>query len=104
MLLKHKLAFQIFVATIALVSLGGISMAQSTATLQGTVKDEKGSVVPGAKVTARNLATGIERTTQTDTDGNYQIAALPVGTYSVGIEAAGFKRQLVSDMTIEVGR
>ena len=104
MLLKQKLAFQIIVFAIALFCFGGICMAQSTATLQGTVKDEKGSVVPGAKVTARNQATGIERTTQTDTDGNYQIASLPVGTYAVGVEAAGFKRQLVSDMSVEVGR
>jgi len=104
MLLKHKLAFQIFVATIALFSLGGICMAQSTATLQGTVKDEKGSVIPGVKVTARNQATGIERTTQSDADGNYQIASLPVGVYSLELEASGFKRQLVSNMSVEVGR
>jgi hypothetical protein len=47
---------------VCIVMLRGVSLAQSTATLQGTIKDEKGSVVPGAKVTARNLATGIERT------------------------------------------
>ena len=79
-------------------------MAQSTATLQGTIKDEKGSVVPGAKVTARNLATGVERTTQSDSDGAYQIASLPVGSYSIGVEAAGFKRQLVDNLNVEVGR
>src|SRR5205807_7484708 len=104
MIFRQKIAFQIIVVVIALVCFGSISMAQSTATLQGTVKDEKGSVVPGAKVTARHQATGIERTAQTDSDGNYQIAALPVGTYSVSVEAEGFKRQLVSDMSVEVGR
>ena len=104
MLFKRKFALQIIVFTIALFCFGGISMAQSTATLQGTVKDEKGSVVPGAKVTARNLATGIERTTQSDSDGAYQIASLPVGGYSIGVEAAGFKRQLVDNLNVEVGR
>lgn len=104
MLIKTKLTFQIIVFTFALLCFGGISLAQSTATLQGTVKDEKGSVVPGARVTARNLATGIERTTQSDSDGNYQIASLPVGNYSIGVEASGFKRQLVSNLSVEVGR
>ena len=104
MLFKQKLAFQVIVFAIALFCCGGISLAQSTATLQGTVKDEKNSVVPGAKVTAHNLATGIERTTQTDSEGNYQIASLPVGNYSLGVEASGFKRQLVSSLSVEVGR
>lgn len=54
MLVKTKHTFQIIVFTLALLCCGGICLAQSTATLQGTVKDEKGSVVPGAKVTARN--------------------------------------------------
>jgi hypothetical protein len=101
---KLKLTFQVIIFTFALLCFGGVSLAQSTATLQGTVKDEKGSVVPGAKVTVRNLATGIERTSQSDSDGNYQIASLPVGSYSIGVEASGFKRQLVSNMSVEVGR
>src|SRR4030095_13083894 len=101
---KLKLTFQVIVFTFALFCFAGLSLGQSTATLQGTIKDEKGSVVPGAKVTARNLATGIERTTQSDSDGNYQIASLPVGNYSIGVEASGFKRQLVANLRVEVGR
>jgi len=81
-----------------------VAPGQSTATVQGTVTDQKGSVVPGAKITARNQATGIERTSQTDSDGNYQIAALPVGLYSIEVEAQGFKRELVSNFRVEVGR
>ena len=94
--LSSLVAVCLFVATTA--------MAQSTATLQGTVKDQKSEVVAGAKVTARNQATGIERTTQTDSDGNYQFAALPVGNYTIDVEMQGFKRQLLNDLTIEVGR
>jgi len=81
-----------------------VAPGQSTATVQGTVTDQKGSVVPGAKITARNQATGIERTSQTDSDGSYQIAALPVGLYSIEVEAQGFKRELVSNFRVEVGR
>jgi outer membrane receptor protein involved in Fe transport len=88
----------------ALVMATWLSAAgQSTATLKGTVTDEKGSVVPGAQVTARNQATELERTSQTDTDGNFQIAALPVGTYTVDVHAQGFKTQSASGLSVEVG-
>jgi hypothetical protein len=83
---------------------GIAALAQSTATLQGTVTDQKGSVIPAATVTVRNQATGIERTAQTDSDGNYQIAALPVGQYTLGVRAQGFKTQSATDVSIEVGR
>src|ERR1043165_3276396 len=86
------------------ILLASPSLAQSTATLQGTVTDERGEVVPNVKVTAKNQATSIERTTQTDADGNYQIAALPVGTYTLEVQASGFKTELVQNFAVEVGR
>src|SRR6266852_3578872 len=50
-------------------------------TILGTVTDPNGAVVPDANVTARNIATGIERTTKTDGVGNYTLAELQTGTY-----------------------
>ncbi|HXM35792.1 MAG TPA: carboxypeptidase-like regulatory domain-containing protein, partial [Pyrinomonadaceae bacterium] len=50
-------------------------------TILGTVLDPNGAVVPGAKVTAKNVETGIERTTATDDQGNYTIAELQTGSY-----------------------
>ncbi|HJZ82429.1 MAG TPA: carboxypeptidase regulatory-like domain-containing protein, partial [Pyrinomonadaceae bacterium] len=96
--------FRFLLLGVVLFFLSAAAMAQSTATLQGTVRDQKGDVVAGAKVTAKNQGTGIERTTQTDSEGNYQLAALPVGNYSVEVEMQGFKRQLLNSLTIEVGR
>lgn len=100
---SHKVLFGFSSFVVVLLFLG-TALGQSTATLQGTVRDHNGSVVAGAKVAARNLGTGIERTTQTDSDGNYQFAGLPVGNYSVQVEMQGFKRQLLSDLTVEVSR
>ena len=80
------------------------ALAQSSATLQGTVTDAKGAVVPSATVTARNQATSIERTVQTDSAGNYQLAALPAGVYTVEVQATGFRRQIVNDLSLEVAR
>ena len=80
------------------------AFAQSTSTVQGTVTDSKGAVVPAATVVVKNKATSIERTTQTDSNGNYQVAALPVGTYSVEVRASGFKAQLADRVSLEVAQ
>ena len=85
-----------------LLGVSATALGQSTATLQGTVSDAKGAVVPNATVTARNQATSHVRTTQTDGDGNYVMAALPAGLYTVEVQAAGFKRQIVNDLTLGV--
>src|SRR6266568_6580903 len=79
-------------------------LAQSTAMLQGTVTDPKGAAVPNASVVVRNKATSLERTTQTDTEGNYQVAALPTGTYSVEVRLRGFKTKMADQLAIEVAR
>src|ERR1044072_1204910 len=78
--------------------------AQSTATLQGIVVDHDGAVVPGAKLTAQNGAAGGERVGETDERGNYQLAALSVGSYRVEVVARGFRTAVVESLSVEVGR
>src|SRR5262245_34325364 len=80
------------------------ALAQSTATLQGTVTDQSGAILSNARVIVRNQATGLERTVQTDSSGNYQVAALPVGTYRVEVQAQGFTPLVATDLTLEVSR
>jgi Carboxypeptidase regulatory-like domain len=94
----------IFLVSLALAALSSSAFAQSSATLQGTVTDQSGAVVSGAKVTVRNQATGAERIVQTDSDGNYQAAALPPGVYRVEAQGQGFGSQTVNDLTLEVSR
>jgi outer membrane receptor protein involved in Fe transport len=79
-------------------------LAQSTAVLRGTVTDPAGAVIPNATIIVRDQATSLERTTQTDSDGNYQIAALPVGTYRVEVQARGFQTGAVAALAVEVAR
>jgi outer membrane receptor protein involved in Fe transport len=80
------------------------ALGQSTATLQGTVTDAKGAVLPNATVVVKSRSTSAERTTQTDNDGNYQIPALPVGVYSVEVRMQGFKTQVADSVTLEVAK
>src|SRR4051812_26060965 len=61
------------------------------ATLTGVVTDPSQSVVSGAKITLRNLESGSTRETVSNGEGFFTFASVPVGTYSVVIEASGFK-------------
>ncbi len=63
-----------------------------TAQLTGTVTDQSGSVVPGTKVAATNIDTGVARATVANDQGNYLITALLPGNYRLTTEAPGFKQ------------
>src|SRR5438105_8998178 len=69
------------------------SAAQSTATLQGTVTDTQAAVMPGVTLSIRNSATGIERTTVSDSAGQYVAPALAPGHYAIVAHLEGFKDQ-----------
>src|SRR5450755_1391452 len=71
-------------------------------TILGTVSDTSGAVVSGATVKAKNTATGLERTTQTTTDGNYSLTELPIGTYSVTVTQQGFQTAVTSNVLVDV--
>src|SRR5437868_7862456 len=64
-----------------------------TANLEGRVADTTGAVVPNATVTAVNDNTGVKRAVTTSPGGDYQLAFLPVGEYTVTAEVHGFKKQ-----------
>ncbi|HEX8178451.1 MAG TPA: TonB-dependent receptor [Pyrinomonadaceae bacterium] len=78
--------------------------AQSSATLQGAVTDQQGAVVPNARITVRSPATSVERMAESDSEGNYQVAALPVGTYRVEVQAQGFQTQVVTALNLAVAQ
>lgn len=61
------------------------------ASIRGSVVDPSGAVVPGAQLTASNLATGLRYTTTSSTDGLFSFLQLPIGDYSVTAEKSGFK-------------
>ena len=78
--------------------------AQSTASLRGSVSDEQGAALAGARISVKNQATGEERTAQSDPRGEYQLAALPVGLYRVEIRADGFRTAIMTDLRLEVAQ
>src|SRR6267143_1536691 len=89
-------------AALLVLGMGATALAQSTATLQGTVIDPQGGAVPDAKVTVRNAATGVERNTQTDSAGYFQVPSLPVGAYRIEIRREGFQTLVVKQIDLDV--
>jgi len=74
---------------------------ESRGTVRGVVSDPTHAVVPGAKVTLHNTATGVEMVRQTDTSGSYVFDPVLPGTYSVIVEATGFEKFVQENMGVQ---
>jgi len=83
-----------------------LAFAQGAATgdLHVTVKDEKGSLVTNATVTAREQNKGFERATTLNNDGEYRLLSLPPGMYTVTVSAPGFGKYETADQQVTVGQ
>ena len=78
--------------------------AQTTSNIEGTVKDARGAVVPGAEVKAASPVLAVTRSTTTDENGFYRITALAAGNYSVTVTATGFATSTISDVELTLNR
>jgi hypothetical protein len=76
---------------------------QNTADVVGTVTDATGSVLPAATVTITNAGTNVSQATQTNGTGDYTFTLLQVGTYTVKVEAQGFKTFTAGNLTLSSG-
>jgi hypothetical protein len=82
-----------------------IALGQTiTGDIVGNVTDPSGAAVPRATVTVTNSGTQLTRTTETSTNGDYAFNLLPTGTYSVSIEAPGFKAFKLGEMPLSSGQ
>ena len=68
------------------------ALGQGTATIRGTVVDVTQSTVPGATVVVTNQSTNFTRESTSSSDGIYSVSSLPPGSYTVSVQAQGFKR------------
>ena len=83
-----------FLTFLVIAFFPGIVQAQvTTATLNGTVTDATGAVIPGAQVLLQNNATGLIRKIATNSVGTYTFDFVPIGTYSVEVSSPGFESQ-----------
>ncbi len=83
----------------------GTAWAQGpVGTLNGTVQDQTGAVVPGATVTATNIATGVATKTTTTSSGAYTLPYLPYGTYTIAATAPGFQTSSRTNIILRVAQ
>jgi hypothetical protein len=87
-----------------LVGLLGVGLAQAqtvTGGVTGDVTDPSGATIPGAKVTAHNLDTGVDTVATADRAGLYRLQFLPIGHYTLKVEAPGFSAANLPAFTLE---
>jgi len=92
-----------FIAVIIAAASSPARAQSVTGSIQGTVVDSSGGVLPGVTVTISNTATGAMRTSITDSTGAFRAELLPVGPYEVGTQLQGFAPQNRSNIDLGVG-
>lgn len=94
---KSKASILAMVVTLGIVLCATNALAQSGAgSIQGTVRDATGAVVPGASVHVVNQTTGVVTDTKSNNVGFYQVPELFTGAYDITISASGFKSHKTS--------
>lgn len=86
------------------VLLSNLPGQRTTATISGTVTDVTGAVVPGARITVTESATGAVVTAEANSDGFYVLTSLSPGTYRLKIERDGFQTYVQENVVVQVGR
>jgi hypothetical protein len=96
-------SFQIFFLT-GLLFISTLALADAVGRGAGVVRDGSGAVVSGAKVTLTRTSTNAVLIRTTDGSGAFQFLELPPDTYTLSVEAPGFKRTTLSRVVIQVDR
>lgn len=75
-----------------------------TGSVNGTVVDQNGAVIPNATVTATNVSTGVKTSGVTSSSGDYSIRFLQIGQYTITVKQQGFKETTIGPFTLEVNQ
>lgn len=100
-----KISLAMLLLLIAAFSTGSVfAQANASASLQGTVTDKSGGVIPNAEVKVSSKETGLTRSAVTSNQGLYRFELLPAGQYEVRIAAAGFTTMAYENVTLSVSQ
>jgi len=94
----------VFVAAVILLAAAPALSQMNTGEIDGVVKDPSGGTIPNATVTATETNTQLKYTTKTNMAGEFLLAQLPVGEYSLTANAQGFKQSVASNMALHAGQ
>ena len=86
---------------IVLLSSTHAAFGQTGGTITGVITDPAGAVVPNAPVEAKNTGTGVVSSVATSATGNFTLSDLPAGAYEVNVTVTGFKKYVLTGITVE---
>ena len=92
------------IASCLLLASGTARAQSATGSIEGTVVDSSGAVLPGVTISLVETATGVERSTVTDSNGLFRAPLLPVGVYELTATLAGFETRKQPDIQLTVGQ
>jgi outer membrane receptor protein involved in Fe transport len=92
--------FALGVFSLMALLLAVAAVAQTTASIKGSITDPTGAAVVGATVTVKGV--GVDRSTKTGSGGDYEVPALPPGTYTVEAQKSGFQTVQAKDLILSV--
>src|SRR6476646_2504126 len=92
-----------FVALLLISSIAAVAQGITTGSISGTAYDPQKAVISGAKVTATQTETGATFTSKTSSEGYFLITNLPIGSYTVSIEAPKFSSLKVNNIEVKSG-
>src|SRR5258706_6718255 len=95
------------ISLLVLLAISPLATAQTqitTGTIQGTVTDTNGAIVPGASVEIKTLDTNLSRTLTTDDGGRFVVLGLPPGPYSIKVAKQGFATSVADRLDLTVGQ
>jgi hypothetical protein len=98
-----KLGLQLVVVLIGAMFFSAHAQTTTVGTISGTVRDEKGAVVPRTEVSIEGEGTGTSRSVKSDDNGFYLASSLPPGRYTVSTAPSGFKKTVASAVDLHVG-
>src|SRR5918997_5025576 len=88
------------IAVVLLLAVAAVGQTNRGA-IAGTVIDQNGAAIPGATVTVTNVGTGLKQTVTTSDDGAFQVSSLDPVSYSITVEAQGFKTATIQSLKVD---
>ncbi len=101
--LKRFWTIVVCASVLCLASVCVLAQLAGTGTIQGTVSDPSGAVIPHAQVTLTENSTGVKHQTATSSGGVFSFPNLVVGTYTLSVKTSGFKTYSRTGIVLEVG-
>src|SRR5438552_2240562 len=97
-----KLGLQVVAVLIGALLFAAYAQTTTVGTISGTIRDEKGAVVPRAEISIQSEGTGTSRTVKTDDNGFYLAPSLPAGRYTISTAPSGFKKTVAQAVDLHV--